>query len=798
MSKLYLIGNSHIDPVWLWRWQEGFSEVMATFRSALDRMNDFPDFKFTSACAVYYQWVEKIDPVMFDEIKQRVREGRWNIVGGWFLQPDCNIPSGESFARHALLSQRYFQDRFGVIAKTGYNVDSFGHNANIPKILKNSGMDNYVFMRPMPSEKDIQESLFMWESDDGSRVCTYRIPWFYNLNETTIEKFVELKNKAEEDGMDYMAFYGVGNHGGGPTIRLIDTINQLEIGEKLYAVPDEYFDAVQKEKLTVVKDELQHHARGCYSVNTFVKTNNRKCEQNLLAAEAFCVMAKELAGFQYPKEKLNKAWKNLMFNQFHDILAGCCIKKAYEDAAYLYGETMSITEQCMHAAMQKIVWNIDTLQGNTLPSYKEPALKHWTVWEHEHLGTPVVVFNSHTWTVRMPIEVNAYAKKVTDERNLEIPFQLVRGPQTNEWDKHCTSFIAEVPAMGYRVYRVFVEQEAELVFESCLKVRETLLENDKIRVALDETTGDICSIFDNAQGKYILDRPCKAILLDETEADTWAHNKEKLGPTVGMFTEPKFQVIEEGNVRATVRVTTRYKSSVLQRDYTIVPESAEIKVKVKLDFHEKHQAIKFTFPLTSDTVVAQIPYGTISRKGYTGEEPCGSWIASGDVCVANDSKYGYDTENEDFRMTVLRSSIYADHFGHRDEFCEYMEQGIHEFTYSVFPYINPAFAEKKAQELNFGVRVVTDTFHKGNLPERKSCFSCNNENIVVSAIKQAEDGNGNIMRFYEANHKSGKVTIHMFENRIETEISHDAIKTVHDNGKELNIIEWENNDYGIG
>ena len=157
MSKFYLIGNAHIDPVWLWNWQSGYSEVLATFRSALDRMNEYDDFKFTSACSVYYEWVEKTDPDMFNEIVKRVKEGRWNIVGGWYLQPDCNIPSGESFARHGLIAQRYFASKFGVTAKTGYNIDSFGHNASMPKILKGCGLDNYVFMRPSETEKTLEK-----------------------------------------------------------------------------------------------------------------------------------------------------------------------------------------------------------------------------------------------------------------------------------------------------------------------------------------------------------------------------------------------------------------------------------------------------------------------------------------------------------------------------------------------------------------------------------------------------------------------------------------------------------------
>lgn len=169
MAKVHLIGNAHLDPVWLWRWQEGYSEVLATFRSALDRMNEFEDYVFTCAGAAYYQWVEETDPAMFEEIKHRVQEGRWVIVGGWWIQPDCNAPSGESFARHALYSQRYYMKKFGKKAEIGYNVDSFGHNAMLPQLLKESGLRGYVFMRPNPHEEKTYPfpyTSFIWESID--------------------------------------------------------------------------------------------------------------------------------------------------------------------------------------------------------------------------------------------------------------------------------------------------------------------------------------------------------------------------------------------------------------------------------------------------------------------------------------------------------------------------------------------------------------------------------------------------------------------------------------------------------
>lgn len=147
-EKFHLIANAHLDPVWQWRVPEGLSLVKSTFRSALDRMNEFPDYTFTSACASYYKWIKLNEPEMFEEIKQRVKEGRWAIVGGMWVQPDCNIPSGEAFCRHMLYSQKFFKENFGFIVKTGYNVDSFGHNGMLPQLLKKSGIDNYIYQRP--------------------------------------------------------------------------------------------------------------------------------------------------------------------------------------------------------------------------------------------------------------------------------------------------------------------------------------------------------------------------------------------------------------------------------------------------------------------------------------------------------------------------------------------------------------------------------------------------------------------------------------------------------------------------
>ena len=788
MSNIYLIGNAHIDPVWLWRWQDGYSEVLATFRSALDRMNDFPDFKFTSACAVYYKWVEETDPEMFSEIQRRVREGRWNIVGGWYLQPDCNIPCGESFARQGLIAQRYFREKFGTHAKCGYNVDSFGHNGSLPQILSLSGMNSYIFMRPMPEEGVHKDTLFSWQAADGSAVCAYRIPWYYAIDLTVMDTFARIKDKAEREGRDLMAFYGVGNHGGGPTIKLIDEINKLGIEGMVYSTPDEFFENANLGELPTVCGELQHHARGCYSLGSAVKMHNRRCESSLLAAEMLCVMAQKLVGAEYPKSELDKAWENLMFNQFHDITAGCTIKSACEDAAYLYGETMAITERVINRAMQKIAWSIDTLQGETLPCYRErPA---WTVWQHEVLGTPIVVFNPHPWSVRTLVRVYADGVKVTDAKGAEIPLQLVRGEQTNGKDKYNTAFAAEVGAYGYAVYRLFTRHEGTAA-ENTLHISRYSMENSKLRMTLDPATGEISELYDKEKDVHIIKGVCRTHLLDESACDSWAHDKKELGEDVGTFSEPEISVLERGPVRARLRVTQRHGESVIQRDYSLLQDEDELRVDTKIHFREEFRTLKFSFPTEGESVTAQIPYGTAVRAMGTGEECCGAWLSSGSLGIANDSKHGYDTKDGAVRLSILRSALYADHFAgeERDEQCEFMEQGEHEFSYSLFAYTTPSNAERRARFLNFPPRAVVGTFHGGNLPEEMSCFECEGD-VVVTAIKKSEDGDGAVLRFYEANGVDTDVRIRLFDRAISAAVGHNKIKTFSEDGKELDLIEW--------
>ena len=370
-----MIGNAHLDPVWLWQWQEGFQAAKSTFRSVLNLMRESDDFLFTSSSAAIYEWIEQNDPEMFREIKQRVAEGRWEIVGGWWIQPDCNLPCGESLVRQGLYGQRYFKASLGVTATVGYNVDSFGHAGSLPQILLKSGLSCYIFTRPHPEEKTLPSRLFWWESDDGSRVLAFRIPYEYNTWGRGLQRHVErcaaeLKRSGQRrDGRepgaysDLMCFYGVGNHGGGPTRENLESIREMNRDPSypalLFSTPSRYFCSVEGDEasIPVVHDDLQHHSVGCYSAHSGVKRWNRQAENLLLTAEKLSVLASRLTSLPYPAD-YGVAWKDVLFNQFHDILAGTSIEPAYEDARNLYGEAMAIAGRNLNGAVQALSWKV--------------------------------------------------------------------------------------------------------------------------------------------------------------------------------------------------------------------------------------------------------------------------------------------------------------------------------------------------------------------------------------------------------------------------------------------------------
>ncbi|MEX2540987.1 MAG: glycoside hydrolase family 38 C-terminal domain-containing protein, partial [Trueperaceae bacterium] len=811
---LHMIGNAHIDPVWLWQWQEGYHEVLASFRSALDRLEEYDDFVFVSSSAAFYEWVEKSDPEMFEEIRDRVAEGRWEIVGGWWIQPDCNIPSGESFVRQALYAQRYFQEKFGVTASVGYNVDSFGHHAMLPQLLKKSGLDYYVFTRPSPHEKGLPGRLFRWESDDGSQVLAYRIPFEYGTWGKDLEKHVRrCAGELREQVSELMCFYGVGNHGGGPTKENIDSIRRLSEREELptlqFSSPNRYFEEVSNKnwRLPVVHEDLQHHASGCYAAHSGVKRWNRRAENLLATAEKLSTLASRVTG-QQRHEDLAHAWKGVLFNQFHDILAGTSLEDAYDDARDLYGEAMAIAGRALNEAMQALAWNID------IP-YQEGV-------------RPLVVFNPHAWRVTGPVEIEIARLRegevLVDEAGNPVPMQTAQSAATAQGRQRLV-FVAELPALGYRTFRLVQpgngqassgpggggqqgsrqgsrpaaggRPETAAVSQGLVEAGDTVLENERFRLEIDPDTGWFSSLRDKQAGTEVLSGPAARPVVIDDPSDTWGHNVFSFNDVVGEFRAESVKLIESGVVRSVVRIESRYRESLLVQDVAMYRELGTIDVSATVDWREPHKMLKLRFPTNLHFMRAtyEIPYGHIERFANEEEKPGQSWLDlsgtardSGDLyglSILNDGKYSFDVNIRDIGLTVLRNPVYAHHIPAEPEEggrYSYTDQGIQRFRYSLVPH-NGGWADgatvRRACELNQRALPLLGTFHAGPLPQQASYISVDRANVDVTVLKPAEEGGATVVRAFETSGNRTRASIRLpeWQRVITAEFGPSEIKT---------------------
>ena len=811
---LHMIGNAHIDPVWLWQWQEGFHEVKASFRSALDRMKEYPNFIFVASSAAFYEWIEQSDPAMFAEIQQRVAEGRWGIVGGWWVEPDCNIPAGESFVRHGLYGQRYFKEKFGITARTGFNVDSFGHAGTLPQILKKSGLDYYVFLRPMPHEKGLPARLFWWQSDDGSRVLAFRIPFEYLSSGKDVEIHARRCVAEMKDPIDeFMCFYGVGNHGGGPTIANLESIHCLDADPKFPArlvcsTPENFFRAAETKgwSIPVVHSELQHHASGCYAAHSGIKRWNSLAENRLLAAEKLSAAASTwneaaAASCLCQPEQFARAWKDVLFTQFHDIMAGTSLEAAYDDARDSYGEALMIASRALNHAAQSIAWKIG------IP------------WEEN--VRPLVVLNPLTWPVKANIEIESSRLKpefkLVDDSGNVIPHQDVQSTTTAGRGRLC--FTADLPALGYRTYRLLTPAEMAPNDRSHLRVRasDSVLENDRFRLEFSPVTGCIVSLRDKQNEVEVFSGPAALPVVLDDQADTWGHDVFKWDQVIGTFQAEAVRLVEHGPVKSVLRVISGYRSSKLAQDFAMYPDGDQIDVRVTVDWREQCKMLKLRFPVNVKLmkVTHAIPYGHTERFANGEEEPTQSWVdvsgfspdreISYGFSLLNDGKYSLDVNVRDIGLTVLRSPAYAHHLPaelEADKHYAYLDQGIQRFHYALLPHAGSwetAGTVRRAAELNQPPVGLYATFHpEGTLPQTDSFLTVEPDNVMVTVLKQAEDGDGLILRALESGGAAAHACIHLpaLRRSIEVDFGPAEIKTFfipQDPAKplrETNLLEW--------
>ncbi|MDR1094016.1 MAG: hypothetical protein LBL66_07705 [Clostridiales bacterium] len=833
-GKLHLIGNAHIDPVWLWTWREGMAEARSTFKAALERIGERDNFVFTASSARFYKWLEETDPEAFEAVRRQAAAGRWSIVGGWWVQADCNLPCGEALARQGLYGQRYFLSRFGIAARIGYNVDSFGHCAQLPQILKKCGMGNYVFSRPAAHEKALPEA-FVWRAPDGSAVNAYRIPHGYESNtvgdlEAKLEKY-----RADGNGGARMLFYGAGNHGGGPTREMLNRLDGVvRAGNAEYSSPDRFFaerasPANAGDMLPEIAGELQRHAVGCYSAHSEIKKQNRKTEAALLAAEKWSAAAERAAGRPYGADELAGAWERLLFNQFHDALGGCSIPSVCGELLRAYGAARDAAERESVFAVQRIAAGLDTAKG--LPPWEAKA----------KLGTPVAVFNPLSFEAERDVRIRRLCGggrryRAVSPSGESCPVQETEGEHLFP-DSKDGLFRAKVPPLGYALYyvrelsaragntagrggtdgspadsaagaggvRAYREPDGIPARSLTPVYGDTVMANGRLTARIDGRTFLVKGVYDGELKRELLGGTLRAVVLDDGGNDTWAHDvsdgahvknnrlgvwsscNEFLGSDIGAFEGVSAEITECGELRCVVRCVSVYGGSKLVQDYALYAGGDALRVSATLDWREKHKTAKIAFPsaVPVSVLTCEAPYGYAARPCDGRENVGHRWACvhggDGGLCVVNDSKYSFSASGGELRIAAARSALYADHGGIRGGERPFLDWGAQTFSYAVSGFSGaPDFARaaKTAEAFNAPFETVFEGYHAGERGDTESFLYVSAENVLVSAVKRAEDGNGHIVRAYETAGKATPCEIRFFGAAAALAFAPHEIKTV--------------------
>ena len=752
MKTLYMIGNTHFDPAWLWTWDEAMAGIRATFRAALERMDEDSEFVYSFCTPAVFDWIREADPELFAQIRQRVAEGRWDVAAeGWWLQPDCNASSGESLIRQGLYGQRYLMEHFGKRATTVFNFDSFGHGPMLPQILKKCDLHYYVFSRPAPKEQALEKELFAWRSADGSEILAFRADadGVGKYNHQTDEFIRMNRERLANCDHDLMLVYGVSDHGGAPTkeaIRAIHEANETcaDISVRMTGTT-EFFEAQRSQVTATYTGELMTRYYGVFSNKNEIKQNNRRAEYALGRAEKAAVFAEMLGCRPYPGEKLTQCWKDVMFNQFHDVLGGACIPQCYEDARDLHGRAIQSANEITHFSLQSIVRQVKMLGNN------EDAV--WNLCIFNPSGRPYsgILEAEVQWIWEFPWYFGGI--ELIDETGAVHPTQIVTERSKVPGFRSRFAFHAEIPAFGYRTYAVRkTEQE----------VRRDTGDTDIVSPFLFRAFAD--------------------------NGDVWCFKTtEGYGPLCEEPVLESRKTVEKGDLLTTVKQVWRFRDSILEEYITRYSGSDLIDYRYRVNWNEKHTVLKLipTAGKAPDAVLAAAPGGSILRPMDGREYPVGQWMRWGEgkegMTLLLDGVFAYNTGDKP-QLTLLRSPIYGDMrrsiFNPELDF-QYMEQGITTGRIRVIPEaVSPNAAAAQAMQWNDLPVVVCEANHDGTLPPTATGLTMTADDAVVTALKKAEDGNGYVLRLTEYAGSGSTTCLRLGNTETEISVSPYEIKTL--------------------
>lgn len=821
-KPLYLVCNAHLDPVWLWKWDEGLAETLSTFRGAARFCEEFEGFVFCHNESLLYKWVEEFDPGLFERIYRCVQSGKWHIMGGWFVQPDCNMPSGESLVRQILTGRKYFSEKFSRQPHTAINFDPFGHSRGLVQILKKSGYTSYVFCRPGEDNFPLLNDDFVWVGYDGSEILAHRPPGHYNSSLGDAAEKIKQWLTENSDRQDGILLWGIGNHGGGPSSRDLEDIEVLISGEKdweiTHGTPEQYFSRLEsrRNELPRIEKSLNPWAVGCYTSMARVKQKHRQLESSYFTVEMMAANA-ALQGLEtYPQADLDTALEDLLFCQFHDILPGSSIP---EVEAY---------------ALQRLDHALEIIERLRVKTFFALLSGQESAGEGEF---PLFVYNPHPFELEcviecelQPLEPNFLPEvfmmpQLTDAAGRNIPFQLEKESSNIALD-HRKRLVFDCTLKAAAMNRFachLVKTPAKKIVKSMETGDEFVFASDCFEVTINAKTGWIDSY--RVDGADYLKHCAFEMLVIKDSADPWGMKVRSFREVDGFFElmnrveSAQFagvdaeqlspvRIIEDGVVRTVVEALFRYRRSAVCMRYKIPKSGAEIEVELRVHWMEKDSMLKLSVPTCLETgrCSGQTAYG-VEEFDRCGEELAAQkWVMvtdeSGDktLTIINDRTYGFDFQAGELRLSLLRSPAYSGHpvgldipIVPQDRFEPRLDQGEHLFRF----WLNAGAAQSRSAAIDREAAVknsppqVLCAYPQGTGSMPKPGVYLSDETVVLTAMKYDDTGKLLIIRLFEPTGRTRQTTVSIPALNLEYDVSLDKfeIKTIAVDVKTGNIHE---------
>ncbi|MDR1681936.1 MAG: discoidin domain-containing protein [Candidatus Symbiothrix sp.] len=763
--KVYVVSNAHFDSQWNWDVQTSINEyVPKTLEQNLMLLEKYPDYIFNFEGGIKYSWMKEYYPYLYEKMKHYINEGRWHVTGSTWEASDTNIPSPESFTRNILYGQHFYRNEFGVSGTDIFLPDCFGFGWTLPTLAAHSGLIGFSTQklqwrnRPFYGNSKIPFELGLWQGVDGSRIFLAADGHSYGMRwrDEDLSDSPYLQKLLSNSPLNVLYhYYGTGDTGGAPTIESVRAVEKSVNGngklQIISATSDQlykdYLPFDQHPELPVFDGELlmDVHGTGCYTSQAAMKLFNRRNEQLADAAERSAVVADWLGGLAYPKQNLNEAWKRFLWHQFHDDLTGTSIPRAYEFS-----------------------WNDELLSlkqfSNVLTSSVGAASR---ALDTQVKGQPLVIYNPLAYPVSETVELllNDDKVQVYNEKNEKVPVQTAFDIRGNKR----LLIAVSVPACGYVVYDI---RSAKPAKDFVSQANKNEIENSVYRVRLNEN-GDIASIWDKRYNKELVKagETLRLALFTEnpsTRWPAWEIMKTVIDSRpVAVTDDVKIALIEQGALRSTLCVERRYNNSSFKQ-YIRLNEGEQadrIDIVNEIDWQTTNALLKAEFPLSvsNEKATYDLGVGAVERGNNTPtqyEVYAQNWADLTDanqsygVSILNDCKYGWDKPNNNtLRLTLLHTPKTAGHYSYQSK----QDFGKHVFTYSIVGHAGDyrsAGIVKKAEILNQPVKAFVAEKQKGDLGKSFSFLQIDNENVLLKSLKQAENSDEYIVRFYETSGKS--------------------------------------------